>query len=549
MDFKLKLQKLLEQQLKTTVTIEIPPSLELGDFAIHSYRLKHKPEDLRAKIKPPSFIEKTEIKGPYLNLFIKKELLAKETIKEILKKKQNYGKKKKKERVMIEFSEANTHKAFHIGHVRGTSIGESLARILEFNGKKIIRVNYQGDTGMHVAKWLWCYLNFHKNEPFPKEDVEKWIASIYVQAVQKLAINPEYQDKVNEINIKIETRKDKKINDLWKKTRKLSLDAFELIYKDLNTKFNYYFFEKDFEKRGREISKELINKGIAKIDNGATIINLEPYNLGIWVLLRKDNTVLYSAKDLALAEKKFNKYKINKSIYVVGSEQNLHILQLFKTLELAGFNQANKCYYVPVCEVRLPTGKMSSRTGENVIYSDFKKELIEYASGEIKKRHHGLKDKEISTRALSISISALKYSMLKQDLNKPIIFAKEEALNFEGDTGPYIQYTYARASSILRKSNKPIKKFKIESINEKEIAIVKGLSNFPAIAENSANKLDPTLLAIYAFKLSQLFNEFYHSCPVINSKEEDFRLALVESTKIILRNSLDLLGISPLEEM
>lgn len=551
MDFKAQLTKLLEKQIKQPILLEIPPSLELGDFAIHSYKLKLPPEELRAKLKLPSFIEKTEIRGPYLNFFIKKELFAKNTLQEILKKKSIYGKaKKSKQRVMIEFCQANTHKAFHIGHIRGTSIGESLARISEFQGPHVIRANYQGDTGMHVAKWMWCYLAFHKNEQFPKTNTEKWVASIYVEAVKRLASNPELEPAVEEINRQLESRNNPKLLALWKRTRALSLASFETIYKDLNTHFNHYFFEKDFEQRGKAISKELVNKGIAKIDDEAVIVNLEEYNLGVWVLLRKDGTVLYSAKDLALAEEKFKKYKIDKSIYVVGNAQKLHITQLFKTLELAGFKQAKDCFYVPVSEVRLPEGAMSSRTGENIIYSDFKHELIEYASSEIKKRHPEISEKELGTRALALSIAALKYSMLKQDLNKPIIFNKEEALNFEGDTGPYLLYSYARASSILKKAKKLKTSHNIAyPLSQQEIALIKELSNFQSITEASYTKLDPSQLAVYAFSLSKLFNEFYHACPVIDSQEQAQRLAIVQAFSLVLKSTLSLLGINVIEEM
>jgi len=206
---------------------------------------------------------------------------------------------------MVEFSQANTHKAFHVGHVRGTSLGESISRIIEFSGSKIIRANYQGDTGMHVAKWIWCYTKYHPKEKIISD--EKWIASIYVDAVKRLAENPELQIEVDKINENLYKKDNKKLNELWSRTRKLSLNSFEKIYKELNTRFDFYFFESRVEKRGKEIANELVRKKLAKISEGATIIELEKYGLGVWVLLRKDGTILYSSKDLALAEQKFNK--------------------------------------------------------------------------------------------------------------------------------------------------------------------------------------------------------------------------------------------------
>ena len=303
------------------------------------------------------------------------------------------------------------------------------------------------------------------------------------------------------------------------------------------------------EKRGKDISRELVKKGIAYISDGATVVNLDEYNLGVWVLLRKDETVLYSAKDLALAEKKFKDYKINRAIYVVGAEQRLHFHQLFKTLELMKFKHAKKCEYVPVSLIRLPWGKMSSRTGENILYSDFKKELFEYAVKEIEKRYK-LESTEIYDRALAIAIASIKYALLKQDVNKVIIFNPKEAISFEGDTGPYLLYSYARAQSILRKANySRLKKFTVKEINENEKRLVSELAKFPDLVKSAYNNLAPNLIANYSYNLAKTFNEFYHNVQVIGSKEEQFRLKLVDGFSQTLKNALFLLGIPVISEM
>lgn len=535
--------------------IEIPPTPDLGDYAFPCFSLakiiRKNPveiaKDLARDLSPNEKFEKISAVGPYVNFFIDKKSFSINVIKGIQQQKNKFGSSKSgKEKIMVEFSQANTHKAFHIGHVRGTSLGESLSRILEFTGNKVIRANYQGDIGMHVAKWLWCYEKYHKKEKLRKD--EAWIASIYVDAVKRLAEKPELQDQVDIVNRKLDEKSDKNLNDLWKKTRKLSLDAFEKIYHELNTEFNNYFFESELEEKSKEICQELLKKSIATISDGATIINLEKDNLGVWVLLRRDGTVLYSAKDLALAEKKFNKLKIDKSIYIVGAAQTLHMNQLFKTLEMMNFNQASKCEFIPVTEVRLPTGKMSSRTGENILYSSFLAELKEYSKSEIKKREK-LSEKELEKRALAISIASLKYAMLKQDPNKTITFSKEEALAFEGNTGPYLLYSYARARSILKKSKNKAHKLNIKSINEKEKELIVKLSKFPEVISSAAQNLSPNDIANYAYELSKSFNEFYHSSQVIGSDEEDFRLVLVDSFSQVLKNSLFLLGIPVLESM
>ncbi|MCX6747205.1 MAG: arginine--tRNA ligase [Candidatus Pacearchaeota archaeon] len=538
--------------------IEIPPSPELGDYSFPCFflieKFKQEPSrialDIRRKItKVPEGFQDIQTSGAYINFFVNRKDLSKQIIQEILSKKEKYGSfSQEKNKVMIEFSQPNTHKAFHVGHIRGTTIGESLARIFEFCGNEVIRANYQGDSGMHVAKWIWCYKKYHKKQKL-KED-ESWIASIYVDAIKRLSKNEKLQEQVDLINKMLAERSDKELDSLWKKSRKLSLDSFEKIYRELNTHFDVYFFESEMEKRGLDMAEKLLKDEIAKISEGAVIIDLKKYNLGVWVLLRKDQTVLYSAKDLALVKEKFEKFKINRNVYVIGSAQSMHMAQLFKTLELMNFPKVKECKYVPFSEVRLPTGKMSSRTGENILYSDFIKEITDYSKKEIKKRFPSISKKELESRSLKISIASIKYSMLKQNPNKVIIFKKEDALNFEGDSGAYILYTYARAGSILEKANKKLKeKFDTGKLEEKEIELIKKLSQFKDVVSNAYKTMNPNVLANYSYQLCQIFNEFYHSCPVIDSEKEQFRLSLVTALRQVLKNSVYLLGISTVEEM
>jgi len=536
--------------------IEIPPNPAMGDYAfpcfVLSKKLKKNPNQIASAIAKNIAVfefEKIEPKGPYINFFLNRDMLAKSTIDKIRKEKDKYGSGKYgKDKVSIEFSGANTHKAFHIGHIRGTALGESISRIMEFMGNKVIRTNYQGDSGMHVAKWIWCYKKYHKKKRVTKN--EEWFASIYVDAMRRLAKNPKYQDEVDKINMKLALNSDPKLTALWEKTRKISLETLEQIYKELNTRFDKYYFESEMEVRGKQIVRNLLEKKIAKKSQGAVIIDLKKYNLGVWVLLRKDGTILYSAKDIALAESKFNDLNINKAVYVAGSEQRHHFYQLFKTLDIMKFRQAEKCYYVPVTLVRLPWGKMSSRTGENIIYSTFKKELVDLAKIEIEKRAK-LKKDPLEKRALAIAVAALKYSMLKQEVNKTIVFDKKEALRFEGDTGPYLLYTHVRAKNILKKTKKKVKTYHLENItiDDLEKNIIQQLSFFPSIVTKAYEKLTPSLIANYAYQISKMFNEYYQLNRVIGSEKERFRLALVESFSQVLKNSLYLLGIPIIERM
>jgi arginyl-tRNA synthetase len=535
-------------------SLEIPKDEKLGDFAFPCFslakHLKKNPveiaKDIANKIKSTDF-EKIEAVGPYVNFFVNRKLLSDQVIRKILKEKDKYGSIKEKEKILIEFSQPNTHKAFHVGHIRGTSIGESIARIYEFTGKEVIRANYSGDTGMHIAKWIWCYQNYHKGEKLNND--ESWIAGIYVDAIKRLAENPDYQSQVEEINRKIETKEDKKINELWKKTRKLSIDSWKQIYKQLHTHFDVHYFESQVEIPGKKISNDLLKKDIAKLSDEAVIMDLKEYNLGVWVLLRRDGTVLYSAKDIALAVRKTEEHKADKYLVVVGDEQKLHFEQLLKTLEIMGLNKQDKYNFLTFGMVRLPTGKMSSRTGDNVLYSDFINEMKNHLLLEIKKREPKISKSKAELRAIEISIAAIKYAMLKQDPNKTIIFSKEEALKFEGDTGPYLLYSYARAKSILKKAKYSGANYKFNNMNEFEKLLVNKLSIFPEVVNNSMQNIAPNLIANYSFELCQIFNEFYHANQVIGSIDESFRLALVQSFSIVLKNSLNLLGINVIEKM
>ena len=541
--------------------IEIPPNSELGDYAfpcfILSKELKKSPieisKELKNKIQLNKQIVKIEANGPYLNFYVNKGYLAEQTISKILKQKECYGaQKKKKEKVMIEYSQPNSHKAFHVGHIRGTSIGEALSRILTYNGYKVLQANYSGDTGAHIGKWLWNYLDKHNGEKPPKDSVEKWVADIYVEAVQRIVNNPELEEKSKEIIYKLENNKDPKLNKLWNKTKQWSVDAFNKIYNDLDAHFDYWFWESEMEDKGKEIVKELLKEHLAIISQGVPVMDLKQYNLGVWVLLRQDGTTLYSAKDLALANIKFNKYKIDKSIYVVANHQALHFQQLFKTLELMKFKQAKDCYHLSFEMVILPEGKMSSRTGQNILYTDMKEELLQYSLEETKKRHKDWNKKQAEKSANAITIAALKFQMLIQDENKIITFNLEKSLDFEGETGPYIQYVYARINSILNRiKNKSAKPNYNLLEKEEEINLIKKLNQFEESIIKSAELYKPSILARYTLELTQLFNKFYHSCPVLNNNKqlENSRLVLVKATKQVLEIALGLLAIKSLKQM
>ena len=561
--FKQAIINLLKKEVKGSIEIEVPPDSKLGDYAFPCFglakQLKKSPveiaKDLALNLKPDKYIKEIRSTGPYVNFFVNESILADLILNNIYNDKDDYGNgQKKKEKVMIEFSQPNTHKGFHIGHLRNASLGDSLVRIMRFNGYDVVAANYIGDIGAHIAKCIWCYLKFHKNKE-PKTNKGEWLGSIYTEASKIVAENEEYKKEIQDIQIKLENG-DKELTELWKKTKEWSMQDFYGIYNELGIKFDVFFFESQVEKPGKKIVLDMLKKGIAEKSDGAVIINLEKYGLKVFLLLKSDGTSLYSTKDFALAKKKFDDYKIDKSIYVIGSEQGFYLRQLFKTLEIIGFKQAKKCYHLSYELVMLKEGKMSSRLGNIVLYSDLSKKIFEKASKEVEKRHKQWpkKDKEKATK--QVALAAMKFSMLNQDNNKTIVFDTNKALDFEGETGPYIQYAHARICSILRKSGikveNLIKDANLSLLKEKEeTELIKLLGKFPDVVENAAASYKPSLIARYLLDLSQSFNEFYHIHQILKEKEElrNARILLIDSVRQVLKSGLNLLGIESPERM
>ncbi len=548
---------------KNEVTLEKPPKPEFGDLAFPCFTLSKKwkkppveiAEELHEKIEKAkssrSLIGRSEAVGGYLNFFANWDRIGQKIIESVLKENEKFGRgKRKKENIMVEYCHFNTHKAVHIGHIRTACLGESLSRILEFSGYRVIRANYQGDIGPHVAKCIWGFLKIHKGIPPKNEEKGRWLGKVYAEASRKLKENESYAKEVDEINRKIYAG-DPKLTKIWKKTRKWSLDYFDKIYRSFGIKFDRFYFESEVEKLGREISKTLLKKGIAKESEGAILVDLKKYNLGVFLLLKSDGTPLYSAKDLGLAELKAKEYEIDKSIHVVGSEQKLYFQQLFKTFELAGSPLAGKSYHLCYELVNLPTGKMKSREGDVILYEDVLSELVKRAVKETKKRNPKMKKDEIERIAKKIALSSLKYDMIKTSPSKTIIFDWERALDFEGDAAPYLQYTYARACSILRKA-KFHNEFDVSLLKEPhERHIIQMICEFPDVVKKAGEDMRPHYVANFCYELSTKFNEFYQLLPVLKAREDirPARLALVKAVSIVLKNAMNLIGLEVPERM
>ncbi len=528
--------------------IEIPPTLSMGDFAFPCFflasKLKKNPNEIATKLKQNIISKEVEVQtsGPYINFIIDKKAIALNLIKEVLTKKDKYGSNNLKKTTMVEFPSPNTNKPLHLGHLRNMAIGESVSRISEFAGEKVIRTSLNNDRGTHICKSMFAYKKYGKNKK-PDKKSDHFVGDYYVLYSKKKIKEDEAQKMLQKWE-----KGDKDTIALWKKMNKWALDGFKETYKKYGIKLDKEYFESDLYLKGKKIVDQgLKNKVLERKKDGSVVIDLNKEKLGEKVILRSDGTSLYITQDLYLAKLKFDEFKINNSIYVVGNEQDYHFNVLVLILKKMGFKFADKIKHLSYGMVNLPEGKMKSREGRVVDADDLIEDVQNLVKKELNPRTK-LSKKELESRSLKIALASIKYLLLKTDIRKNMMFDPKKSIRFEGDTGPYIQYTYARASSILRKS-KTKKQIKISKLHEKEIELIKKLSQFKDVVLKSYEVLNPSLIAHYSYQLAQTFNEFYHSCPVIGTENEAFRLKLIEVFRQILKNSLNLLGIETLEEM
>ncbi|MFZ5955552.1 MAG: arginine--tRNA ligase [Nanoarchaeota archaeon] len=553
--------ELLEKELKDKIKrdyiknlIETPPTDELGDYAFPCFSLakaqKKNPlliaeniaENLRKNL--PTEIQGVDSKAGYVNFFINKKILAEKNLKEASKK--DFGKSKigKNKKIVIDMSSPNIAKPFGIGHLRSTIIGNSISRICEFQGYKTIKINYLGDWGTQFGKLIVGYKKFGSEKNL-KQDPIKHLLEIYVKAN-----NEEYEQEARDWFKKLE-HGDKEALSLWKKFRELSLKDFEKVYSFLNIKFDLISGESFYNKQLKDTIKELERKNLLKESDGAKIIDLEKFNLGVCLIQKSDETSLYATRDITAVIDRYKKYNFEKMLYEVGQEQSLHFKQIFRILELMGFDWAEKCVHIEHGLYLDSDGKkFATRKGKTIFMQDILNETLDLARKELEKRYK-LSKNEIEERAKKIAIAAIFYGDLKNYRTNNMIFDINKFLEFEGNTGPYLLYSYARASSILKKSKskKENKKIKIIDLKEQEIKLLKKISAFPKTTKDAYEKFAPNIIANYSYELAQAFNEFYHSCEVLGSSEETFRLKLVEIFRNVIKNSLWLLGIDVLEEM
>jgi len=538
-------------------------------------------EQVKAEIGSVDGISRVDAVKGYLNLYFTTSEYARRVVDEVLASRADFGRGQAKgERVMVEYSQPNTHHSIHMGHARNTILGEVLARLVEFAGFETVRATYPGDMGLGVITILWAYNKFYKGqEPEGIHERGQWLLKIYVEATallekkenetpQETAKREAYDAERRDMLRKWEAD-DEYVRELWLITREWSLDEFRDILHLLDVKMDVWFFESEANKLGKEIVDELIAKGIAEDERamgGPVVVKIDE-KLGLtkekyrtMVILRSDGSALYSTNDLALAKQKFEKYHVDRSIYVVDVRQSLHFQQIFKILELWGFPQAAKCYHLSYGYVTLPDGAMSARRGRVALFKEVYDEAIKRVLAVESERSGNIPEGDRLKIAEQIGLGALVYSMLSVDNNKDIVFDINEALSFDGRTGPYIQNAHVRANSILKKSNVESDALSLSKgqksdigsstfdydLTKHEIELIEQISRFPNAVQQAANEYRPLVMAAYAYDLANAFHSFYHAVPVLQSEDENVRSArlhLVAAAKQTIVNALRLLDI------
>ena len=550
--------------------LEHPPDAALGDYAFPCFPLarffRKAPPAIAAELAEQwgnsdvsaHGVEQVQATGPYLNFTISPGVLA-DAILPAIAKGHSFDAPQvaARERVMIEFSQPNTHKGFHVGHLRNVALGDALCRIFRYNGYEVVGATYIGDVGTHIAKCLWYYESFNQDPP-PEQQRGAWLGELYTKATLLLEDAPveqrkTYQQEVREILKKLEGG-DPKLDATWQETRQWSLDDFAEIYEWLGVHFDCVFFESEVDDEGKEIVLQGEQDGVFQLSEGAIGIDLEE-ELGFFLLLKSDGTTLYSTKDLALAKHKFDQFGIDRSIYVVGAEQTLHFKQVFATLRRMGYEQAELCHHLPYALVMLPEGKMSSRAGNVILFSQLRQKIMDsLRTQHFQARKGEWPDEEIEETCRKVAVAALKYGMLAQDPAKQIVFSMEDWLKTEGDTGTYLVYAYVRICSIVRQLGiEPSADADCSLLcHPNEKALSRRLLDFNRAVWSAGEQFKPSLLAHALYGLARDFSRAYTTCSVKHAKTEALqhaRLLLFHGVAETLKQGLHLLGITPPERL
>lgn len=565
LDFKQKVIELINSQIESLdedeikALIEIPPSYDMGDYAFPTFRLakslRKSPniiaQELADKFSEDENFEKVESAGPYVNFFINREKLVEYVLTNIIDQKDTYGSSDlgKDKTVIVEFSSPNIAKPFHIGHIRTTVIGNSLYKIYTFLGYDTVAINHLGDYGTQFGMLISAYKKWGNREEIEANPIKE-LLKLYVR------FNTEADA---DITLKYEARYwfkelengNEEAHELWLWIREISLKEFNKVYDLLNIKFDSFAGESFYSDKMEKVLKDMEEKGVLTESEGAWIVDLEPYGMPPALIKKSDGSTLYTTRDITAAIYRKETYNFHKNLYVVASQQNLHFKAWMKIIELMGYEWAKDCIHIPFGMVSLEEGTLSTRKGRVVFLEDVLNTAIDNTKKIIEERNPNLENKE--EVAKQIGIGAILFQELFNQRIKDYVFNWDRTLSFEGETGPYVQYTHARSNSLLEKGQFNIDD-KVDFTllkTEDEINIARLLYDFPNVIIDSCDKNEPYFITRHVVEISKAFNKFYNSTQIIIDDEElkKSRLMLVYVTKTVIKTALGLLGIDAPNKM
>lgn len=538
--------------------IEIPPKPEMGDFAFPCFQLSKTmrkapnmiAEQLCKEISNEGF-EKVTSLGGYLNFFVDKNSFTKETINKVLNEKEKYGFSDigGGKKVIVEYSSPNIAKPFHVGHLCSTAIGHALYNIIASQGYDCIGINHLGDWGTQFGRLIVGYKNWVDEAALEEEPIKE-LTRIYVKFYEEAEKNPKLND---EARMHFKNLEDGLVEEtaLWQRFKDLSLKEFKRVYDLLGIKFDSYAGESFYSDKMDAVVDEIEIKGLLTESNGALIVDLEDYNMPPCLIKKSDGATIYATRDITAAKYRKMTYDFYKNIYVVGTPQALHFKQIFTTLSLMGHEWSKDCIHVGFGLVKFADKKLATRTGDVILLEDALNEGVKRALDLIEQKNPSLENKEDTAK--KVGIGSIVFAYLKNNRERDIVFNWDDILNFDGETGPYIQYTYARSKSILRRAADfdGVPDYS-KLIAPEEFELVKQIADFNNAIITAIDKHEPSVLTRYIIDVAKAFNKFYNQCPIMNCDDDTLkaaRLKLVESTTYVIKNGLSMLGIDVVEKM
>ena len=548
--------------------IEIPPRLDMGDYAFPCFILakamRMAPPAIAAQVVNDERLKINDLRaenvGPYINFFIDKSSFACSVVGDILSKGQEYGSTEEGagKTVIVEYSSPNIAKPFHVGHAFTTILGNSIARTYKKLGYDVVRMNHLGDYGTQFGKLITAYRLWGDEEKLNEDPITE-LLRIYVKFHEEEKNDESLTTSARENFRKLEEGCEEEVK-LWEKFRDVSLVVFEKLYKRLGMEFDNYNGESFYAKMSDEVVSMLREKGLLVESEGAQVVPLDEYNIPPCIILKSDGTTIYATRDIAAILYRYRNYHFYKNIYVVGIPQALHFKQVFSTLKKAGCDYADNCVHVGFGLVKFKNMKFSTRDGNIVLLEELLDESVKKTSEVIaenaKTRGIDMSEEEISRIAEKVGIGAVIYTYVKSGRERDIVFSWEEMLDFEGDTAPYLMYTYARTRSIIRKGAEsglePDQSLAGLLTGEDEYALLRSLADFPDAVAKAASSYEPFMIARQIALVARNFNRFYNNSSILNADNDDLkkaRLALCEAVCTVIKSGLNLLGIEEVERM